>query len=141
MSNYQNGVEISKQVVELSGKVAFMLITASTASIGYILTQIKNEVWSMHIYFALYAVTLLAVSFIFGYKYLDKRISMMHINSMLLQTINDKDINEQRTKLLDDLEKGVPKLRLYASIQFITFISGALVYGIYVFFGIFDKIN
>ncbi|WP_288399481.1 hypothetical protein [uncultured Acinetobacter sp.] len=141
MSDYQNGVEISKQVIDLSGKVAFMLITASTASIGYILTQIKNEIWSIHIYFALCAIILLAVSFISGYKYLDTRIGTMHLNSILLQTSNDKNLKDERLKLSSDFEKALPKLRQYATIQFFTFISGALVYGIYVFLGIFNKIN
>ncbi len=46
-----------------------MLLTATTASIGYILTQIKEEHWSSLIYFPMAALALLSASFICGLLY------------------------------------------------------------------------
>ncbi|RLZ08778.1 hypothetical protein EAH57_07055 [Acinetobacter sp. 2JN-4] len=139
MSNHQNGVELSKILIDLSGKVVFMLITASTASIAYILTQIKNDTWSDILHFPIYSLILLAISFLFGYIYLNKRLHVIHCNSIILQTSKDTHLLNEREKLFDDLEKNSPKLRLYASLQFITFIFGAFVYALYVFISIYLK--
>lgn len=116
-----------------------MLITASTASIAYILTQIKHDTWSDILFFPIYSLILLAISFLFGYMYLNKRIHVIHCNSLILQTSNDRNLLEVLEKLVDDLEKNTPKLRLYASLQFITFIFGAIVYALYVFLNIYLK--
>lgn len=139
MSNHQNGTELTKILIDLSGKVAFMLITASTASIGYILTQIKNETWSVIIFFPIYALTLLASSFLFGYCYLNIRLHVIHLNSFLLQTANNREFQNDQKKMLEDLEKSAPKLRLFSSLQFITFIFGALSYALYIFTNILLK--
>ncbi|KAE9797612.1 hypothetical protein GP650_30360, partial [Escherichia coli] len=84
MSNSQNAIELSKHVLSLSEKVAFMLITASTASIAYILAEVKDGKWNELIYFPIYALSLLALSFVFGYSHLVKKIDSTNQNSLLL---------------------------------------------------------
>lgn len=137
MSNRQDGLELNKYVLDLSSKIAFMLITAATASIAYVLTQVKNEPWSTMIYFPIYSLTLLAISFMCGYKHLSYRTNLTHANSILLQIINDPAKSKEQKQLGDDMEKYAPKVSLYSRLQYLTFLFGAAVYAIYIFLSLF----
>lgn len=139
MSNHQNGVELSKLALDLSGKVAFMLITASTASIAYILAQIKGESWSNLIYFPIYSLILLAISFMFGYNHLSNRLNLIHANSLILQLSNDRSMLNEMNRLTDDMKKFTVKTARSSRLQYITFIFGAATYAIYIFINILIK--
>lgn len=139
MSNHQNGTELIKFALDLSGKVAFMLITASTASIAYILAQVKQETWSSLIYFPIFALSLLAISFMFGYSHLSNRLKVTHANSLLLQLANEKNMDAEKKKLFEDLDKYSNKAAQNSRLQYLTFIFGAAIYAIYVFLSIFMK--
>ncbi|WOE40678.1 hypothetical protein [Acinetobacter chinensis] len=137
MSNRQDGLELNKYVLDLSSKIAFMLITASTASIAYVLTQVKDEPWSTMIYFPIYSLTLLAISFMCGYKHLSYRTNLTYANSMLLQITNNPTMSKKQNDLVGDMEKYAPKVSLYSRLQYLTFLFGAAVYAIYIFLSIF----
>ncbi|HCA5039918.1 hypothetical protein [Acinetobacter baumannii] len=137
MSNSQNAIELSKHVLSLSEKVAFMLITASTASIAYILAEVKDGKWNELIYFPIYALCLLALSFVFGYSHLVKKIDATNQNSLLLQLTNWKNSTNEKNELLDKMETSLKKAGIFSRLQFITFIAGIITYAIFIFLSIF----
>jgi len=137
MSNRQDGLELNKHVLDLSSKIAFMLITASTASIAYILAQVKDELWGSMIYFPMFSLVLLGVSFMCGYGHLSYRADLTQANSVLLQIINNPTMLKEQGELLGNMEKYAPKVSLYSRLQYLTFIFGAIVYAIYIFLSIF----
>ncbi|HCA5292605.1 hypothetical protein QZJ98_06525 [Acinetobacter baumannii] len=137
MSNSQNAIELSKHVLGLSEKVAFMLITASTASIAYILAEVKDDKWNELIYFPIYALCLLALSFVFGYSHLVKKIDATNQNSLLLQIAKWKDSTNEKNKLFDEMERSGKQASIFSRLQFITFIAGIMTYAIYIFLTIF----
>lgn len=139
MSNQQNAIELSKHVLDLSSKIAFMLITASTASIAYILAQVKNEAWSSLLYFPILSLILLALSFMFGYSHLTNRVIVTNANSLVLQLVKDPTMLDQMHKLMDTVEKIGPKAAMASRLQYITFIIGAITYAIYIFLSIYIK--
>ncbi|MDC4545364.1 hypothetical protein OHV61_16980, partial [Acinetobacter baumannii] len=70
-------------------KTTIMLLTATTASIGYILTQIKEEHWSSLIYFPMAALALLSASFICGLLYLYNQAERYDLNRRYIETLQN----------------------------------------------------
>ena len=139
MSNHQAALELNKQNTELLGKIAFMLITATTASIAYILTQIKDETWSSLIYFPIYSLILLSLSFMVGCAYLNNQSKILNFNSYILQLFSNPLFNSDMEELNTKLETFMNREGSIRRIQHITFISGAFVYAMYVILSIFFK--
>ena len=139
MSNQQNAIELSKYVLDMHGKIAFMLITASTASIAYILAQVKGETWSSLLYFPICSLILLATSFMFGYSHLTKKANAANANSMILQMAHDLTMLKEMSQYADIIDKIGTKATRASRLQYITFIFGAITYAIYVFISIYIK--
>jgi len=139
MSNQQKAIELSKYVLDMHGKIAFMLITASTASIAYILAQVKGETWSSLLYFPIYSLILLATSFMFGYSHLSNKANAANANSMILQMAHDLTMLKEMSQYADIIDKIGPKATRASRLQYITFIFGAITYAIYVFISIYIK--
>lgn len=139
MSNYQTALELNKQNVELMGKLCFMLITAATASIAYILSQLKNETWNELILFPMYSLTLLAASFILGCSSLNNQLTVLNINSYALQLTGIKDSQKVVKEMYDEIAVNLNRGATLRRFQYLTFIFGALTYAIYVFLSIFMK--
>lgn len=139
MSDHQNGVELVKLYTDLTGKISFMLITASTASIAYVLTQIKDESWSSLIYLPLFSLTLLGLSFLCGCNSLNSKASMLHNNGFILQAIKNPERATDVEEAINELERNSKKISFYNKVQYIAFIFGAFSYALFVFFKILIK--
>lgn len=130
-NNHQKILELQKQSVDLFGKISFMLITATTASIGYILTQISGS-WSNLFFLAILSLIFLGSSFLFGFDSLNKTVVQLNLNSKIIQFYKDKDFKTSQ-ELLNDLEIVLPKIPKSRNLQTYTFILGAVTYAFYVF--------
>lgn len=133
MSNEQSVLELHKINKAVLEKTAFMLITASTASIGYILTQIKGETWSNIMFLPLISLVLISSSFCFGASYLGTYAKFTNINAQYLQPINP----HLKLELFHQINYCVDMMNFKNILQFYTFILGAFFYAIYVFIGMF----
>lgn len=141
MADNQNAIELNKLNADIKGKIAFMLITATTASIAYILTQIKNEEWNSLIYFPIFSLSMLALSFMFGCSYMKNQAHVYGVNSMVLQIYKDKELSKDTEVHLDRLGKYSSKSNTYSNFQYLTFILGVMSYAIYVLITIYIKTN
>lgn len=130
-NNYTGALELQKQGSDLAGKLSFMLITASAASIGYILTQLEGR-WDLILLIPLLSLILLGVSFMFGCAVINKLSEQFNFNSRILQHTNNKDFNEA-LQIIPELEKTIDKVIKNKRHQYLTFILGVISYATYVF--------
>lgn len=133
MSNKESVLELHKINKAILEKTAFMLLTVSTASIGYILTQIKDEKWSTIMYLPLISLLLISSSFCFGASYLGTYAKLANINALFIQSVNP----QEKLCLYHQLNECVNMMSFKNTLQFYTFIFGALFYAAYVFLGMF----
>ncbi|CAA0251910.1 hypothetical protein ACT4ZY_04440 [Acinetobacter baumannii] len=117
-------------------KTTIMLLTATTASIGYILTQIKDEHWSSLIYFPMAALALLSASFICGLLYLYNQAERYDLNRRYIETLQNPT---KSYSLAGQLREQVKINERQRSGQYVCFLLGALCYALYVFFKIYVK--
>ncbi|EIB6746864.1 hypothetical protein AM673_RS16565, partial [Acinetobacter baumannii] len=68
MSKNELPIEFLKQAVEIQIRTIFMLITATTASLAYILNQIRDSNWDEILYFPLASIISLSISFFLGFS-------------------------------------------------------------------------
>lgn len=141
MADDQNALELNKLNADIQGKIAFMLITATTASIAYILTQIKNEEWNALINFPIFSLIMLGLSFMFGCSYMKNQAQVYGVNCMLLQIHNDKTLSKNTKGLLEKFKKHSNKSGTYSLFQYLTFIIGVMTYAIYILISIYIKSN
>jgi len=130
-NNHQSVIELQKQSTELFSKISFMLITASAASIGFILTQISAP-WSDLLWLAILSLFLFGLSFLCGFHSLNNTVSQLNLNSKFIQFFRNKDYTAWGD-FVDELEKVLPVVNRYRTAQTYTFISGAITYALYVF--------
>ena len=137
MSNKELVSELFRQNQAILEKSAFMLITASTASIAYILSQLKGETWSGLIWLVICSLILLASSFIIGCVYLTNQAKLLNVNSKLLQPEFYKNDYDKLFKIFTSIYK---KAEIFSRWQFLSFIFGAAYYAIYVLLRIYFKL-
>lgn len=130
-NNYVGALELQKQGADLAGKLSFMLITASTASMGYILTQLKGS-WNCILLIPFLSLILLGISFMLGCAVINKFSEQLNLNSQILQHANNKD-EDEALQIIPKLEKAVNSVVKIKKYQYLTFILGVLTYAIYVF--------
>ncbi|MFV5383664.1 hypothetical protein [Acinetobacter junii] len=119
-------------------KTAFMVLTATTASIGYILTQVKEEYWSSLIYFPMAALVLLGLSFICGSSYLYNQAERYDLNRRYIEAFQNPTRKLALGEQLRELVKSNERKRLG---QYMCFLLGALCYAVYIFLKIYIKGN
>lgn len=100
-----------------------MVLTATTSSIGYILTQIKEEYWSSLIYFPMAALVLLGLSFICVSLYLYNQAERYEFNSRYIEAFQNPTRKPPLGGQLRELVKSNERKRLG---QYMCFLLGAL---------------
>ncbi|MPW45323.1 hypothetical protein A7A69_07180 [Acinetobacter sp. Ac_1271] len=134
MSNNQTmHTELLKLNVSLIEKTNFMLLTASTASIAFVITQLKGLNWNNLIYLPMTTLILLSLSFFFGCKALEIMARALKSNSIYLKLDDSHDLKAA----LKFVETLISKANIYDSCQKFTFFSAAIIYAIYVFLVIY----
>lgn len=144
MSNQLELVKIGHNFTE---KLTLMFLTASTASVAYILVQIRNTDWSYLIYLPMASLLLLGVSFFFGASVL-KCSSLAAERNALALSIPHPESNKEMKIAANKYEKSISQANNYAtnavkhsSYQAYLFFAGAIVYAVYVFLEIYLKSN
>ncbi len=137
MDNSSKKVELQKQHTALVEKTTFMLITASTASIGFILTQLKQVVWNDLIWFPIGALFFLGLSFCLGCSQLGHKANPLKYNGEYLtfKALDEKD-EEGFFKDFSNCEK---KVALSNRWQKVCLFLGAMLYTLYVIIDIYVK--
>lgn len=113
-----------------------MLITASTASLAYILTQLQKQIWNDLIYLSIISLILLALSFVMGCCFLSNQAKLINVNSQLLQP---EYYNSHSTELFQKLDTTMKTSSRTSNAQFWLFITGAVLYAVYVLLEIYFK--
>lgn len=140
MNDNSQQLELQKQHTALVEKTTFMFITASTASIGFILTQLKQIVWSDLIWLIIGSVFLLGLSFYLGCAQLGHKADFLKFNSEYLNLISNKSTTMDEVKsLLKNFENTAQKLNSTHKLQKISLFLGALLYFIYLILDIYLK--
>lgn len=137
MSDNENlRTELFKLNIAINEKTNFMLLTATTASIAFVLTQMKGLIWTKLIYLPIGSLILLGLSFLFGCRAISHLAKMLKINAMALQ--DEIPIYRSRAAF-NQIYNLLVKINYSEILQQLTFFSGALVYAIYIFLDIYLK--
>ena len=129
-------IELLKLNVSLIEKTNFMLLTATTASIAYVLTQLKGLIWTNLIYIPMASLLLLALSFLFGCNALNNMAKVLKTNSLALKANQPHDIV---AITFSEVERLIKRAHLFDVLQQLTFCLGALIYAVYIFLNIYLK--
>lgn len=135
--NKEKVIELYRQNRAILEKTAFMLITAATASIAYILTQIKDDSWNDVIWLAIFLLFLLGCSFIIGCFHLSSQARLLNANAQILQP---EIYKENLENIFDNLEDAFNKSEIFGRWQFLSFIFGAVFYALYVLLKLYFQI-
>ena len=133
MQQDPNIIELYKQNMAINEKTIFMLLTASTASIAYILTQVSNMTWDKLIYLPMFSLIFLASSFGLGCIYLNTFAKLLNHNRLMLYHSGSEIGN-----FFKNSSSKLGKLSDFLSLmQQISFMSGAIIYAAYVFIKVY----
>lgn len=139
MSNNQAmQTELLKLNVSLIEKTNFMLLTATTASIAFVLTQLKGLSWTIMIYFPMATLIFLGISFLCGCKALNIMARVMKSNANALK-LNAPP--EFIALAYQEVGKLIKRANTYDTFQQLAFFSAAFIYATYVFLDIYLKSN
>jgi len=142
MNNSEKKVELHKQHLSLAEKTVFMLITASTASMGFIISQLKDIVWNDLIWLIVFSLFSLVLSFIFGCLELKNKAYFLKLNGDWLSISPNhhtpEDL-EQAQHIVNEFEKVVKKVSFINFYQAGFLLLGALSYTSYIFIEIYMK--
>lgn len=127
--------ELLKLNISLIEKTNFMLLTASTASIAFVITQLKDLYWTPLIYLPMTTLVLLGLSFFCGCKALSTMARALKSNSIYLKLDDSYDLKEA----FEIVETLIRNANTYDSCQKYTFFSAAIIYAMYVFQVIYLK--
>ncbi|UUS57051.1 MULTISPECIES: hypothetical protein [unclassified Acinetobacter] len=140
MDDNSKQVELHKQHTALVEKTTFMFLTAATASIGFILTQLKQVIWSDLIWLIIGSLLFLALSFIFGSAQLGHKANFLKFNSEYLSLLSKKSSTMDEAKLLvKNFENAANKLTSTSKWQKMFLFLGAVLYFIYSILDIYLK--
>ncbi|MBJ9954532.1 hypothetical protein I5735_16000 [Acinetobacter baumannii] len=139
MSNNQSmQTELLKLNVSLIEKTNFMLLTATTASIAFVLTQLKGLGWTTLIYFPMGTLILLGISFLCGCKALSIMARVLKSNANALKLNAPREFIDLA---FQEVDKLIKKANTYDTFQQLAFFSAASIYATYVFLDIYLKSN
>jgi len=135
MSNSAKHTELFKLHTTLIEKTIFMLLTASTASIGFILTQLKSVEWNGLILLPISAIVFLSISFISGCFALTLRAYSMKVSADYVSKWNTLS----QLEYAEELKKLSKRVSLCNFGQYFGLFTGAIVYAVYVFLNIYTS--
>ncbi|EGY5283233.1 hypothetical protein [Acinetobacter baumannii] len=138
MSKNELPIEFLKQAVEIQIRTIFMLITATTASLAYILNQIRDSNWDEILYFPLASIISLSISFFLGFSCLKYKAELAADNGNYHE-INDYLTNTERKERIAGLKKLLKRTNTLFNFQSIFFFIGLSIYAFYIFFNIYVK--
>ncbi|MBM9558383.1 hypothetical protein JRZ80_10940 [Acinetobacter nosocomialis] len=138
MSNLLLPIEFLKQAVEIQIKTIFMLITATTASLAYILNQIKDSSWDEILYFPLASIIFLSISFFLGFSYLKYKAELAADNGNYHE-VEEYLTNAEKNIRINRLKKLLKRTMYFFNFQSYFFFLGLCVYAFYIFFNIYVK--
>ncbi|WP_180070943.1 hypothetical protein [Acinetobacter sp. YH16038] len=137
MDNSSKKVELQKQHTAIVEKTTFMLITASTASIGFILTQMKQVIWNDLIWLSIAALFFLGLSFFWGCSQLGHKANFLKLNAEYL-TFKASSEKEEK-QFFEDFGSSADKVASTNRWQKVCLFLGAMLYTLYVFIDIYLK--